>query len=340
MAESGDKRVDERLRWQRIRRDYETTAVSWRNLAARYGYRSPAAIRRRAKAEGWARTVEAITARLVTRAVAAEGRIIEHDAGVSTGSARCAHGGCAQHNCDGGQSLSDLDKASGEGLSTGCAQGYNPGEHSGCAQAGEHSEHTAGWAHREKRCAHPDESNQRAIVPGTQRRQGHRHFQRFEPAPDSVQPAVADDDDDLSVAQGLADVHARAVREQVQTADRMLRAGAQLVEHVVLILKSEDEDVIRANARRLLLNPKLDSFHSVMDSATKLLNAGVTMKRRALAMDNLSGSAAKPERGSLPARTRMVLDQLDPDALMQVREASLRVSRLRPDEIVSDEEME
>jgi hypothetical protein len=57
-------------------------------------------------------------------------------------------------------------------------------------------------------------------------------------------------------------------------------------------------------------------------------------------MDNLSGSAAKPERGSLPARTRMVLDQLDDDALMQVREASLRVSRLRPDEIVSDEEME
>jgi hypothetical protein len=120
----------------------------------------------------------------------------------------------------------------------------------------------------------------------------------------------------------------------------LVSTGAVAVRRLMAILESDDEDVIRANVQRLLLNPKLDSFHSVMGSATKLLNAGVTMKRRALAMDNLSGSAAKPGGGSLPARTRMVLDQLDPDALMQFREASLRVSRLRPDEIVSDEEME
>jgi hypothetical protein len=96
MSELPSETGAERLQWQRIRRDYKTTEISWRNLAARHGDRTPGTIRRRAKSEGWARIVEAITARLVTRAVAAVGRTVEHEGDVESGvcanCARCARG--------------------------------------------------------------------------------------------------------------------------------------------------------------------------------------------------------------------------------------------------------
>lgn len=64
------KRRASKIDWVAVRREYETTDISRRQLARRWGMASDNSIRRRAAEENWVKDTEAITAGLVTAAVA------------------------------------------------------------------------------------------------------------------------------------------------------------------------------------------------------------------------------------------------------------------------------
>lgn len=327
--------------WDAIRRDYETTPVGWTTLACRYGFKSKTSIRRRAQREGWKRDVQAITERLMTRAIAADGQTIDGEYAIGPDACEACVEGVWTGGCTPEKPASGPD--SGETVQGGAQ--YNHNGRAPPAQQGVQGGAQEGGAQSPARgCADLNDSLRaggNVVVLPVQGKSTSQHFQRHEADAEVVQPGGVFDDDDVSVATGLADLHVRAVREQVRAANRLMNAGEVLIERITTVLNSLDEDKVRDAARRLILNPKTDSLHAMISAATKLIDTAVSIKRRALSMDNLKGGVQPSvEAAGLTPRVRAVLDQMDPKALMSLRNAAVRVARLRPDEVPAGKEAE
>jgi hypothetical protein len=95
--------------------------------------------------------------------------------------------------------------------------------------------------------------------------------------------------------------------------------------------ETADEAVILANLRHLIrVNPERETLAGLLTAATKAVELGVTMERRAIAAD----AASQPASGTLatPAGSggnlaREILQRMDPETVERVRACALEVQR-------------
>jgi len=270
--------------WAEIREEYETTPISIRFLATRWGSITERAIRKRRDKEGWNRKISAITATLVTNAM------VDHGAD---------HG--ADHDADHGADHSEPPP---------------PPKPIPMDRGADHA-HTRPPARRR---------------PGPQ-----TPIPPVEPAPSiaerreiASQQRDREEAEALKTAKSLATIHTDAIREQAALGDEMRVTGQMIMSRIQAVLGTSDPEERRDAQRALLsLNPDKDSLGTLVAAAAKLIESGVAMKRRSLGMDVLSRPGQVAASGPvLTQPMEAVLREMPEEALMQLRNAAERISRL------------
>ncbi len=295
--------------WGAVRRDYENTDIAVRALARRFGIRSENAIRRKVHAEGWTRDIEAITARLTTRAVAMQHAAppadrIEPEDGRPTD-----------------PDPPPPEHAPEEDPARRPARRTRPGAKTPVPIEGR--TWTAADDHTEE--DRPPEAAR-----------GVRKWSRGDE--DSL-PG----DQDVRTAQELADIHARAISEQLRYGDHAVDVALVTLNHIRRLLGATDPEAIgEARARLTLLSPERETLAGIMKSAGELLERGIQVKRKALGMDHLKappGVGPGDPLGQVAIQeVQSLLSALDPEALRALRDVTLRASRLPPQITIQAEE--
>ena len=144
-----------------------------------------------------------------------------------------------------------------------------------------------------------------------------------------------DDAQDMRTARGLAEVHAKAIADQVEISDAGVSVVNAILGHLTVILTSLDMDEVKDSRDRLLaINPDKDTMAGHMKAAGVLMEQSIKIKRMALAMDVMRDAEPPlPPAG----RTEEIIKRLDVDTLMKMRQTALEVSRMSPT-ISGDEE--
>lgn len=159
-------------------------------------------------------------------------------------------------------------------------------------------------------------------------------------------PADAADAAKVSAARGLADLHLKAVAEQIQNADRLAIVGNLVLAQVMMSiapppLEDGSPDVFsqgQARAALTFVNPERETLAGLLKTVSDMLERSAQMKRRALAMDPKTGSpgpfeGSNPPIGS-PVRSASdvarLAQGLPPDILKRLREASSLMTKLPP----------
>ena len=142
----------------------------------------------------------------------------------------------------------------------------------------------------------------------------------------------ADDDKVQADAAAVASLHGKTIAGQIRTANRLEEVGLALATVLLTYLTSED-GIERNRAANLLLLGERDSLAGTATALTNLLHKATDMKRRALGLDAKVAAATGGGAGDATARplgvVREILADIPEEALMQLREATLRVSRTR-----------
>lgn len=307
--------------WAAIRREYETTNVSLQELATRHGLASRTSIRRKRDADGWIRDMEAITAGLVVEAVAQSAR----------SGAKPLHPAAQARQRPTDQPTGDRDE-----LVQGVDSGHTgapggPGGHTG-GHIGRHTGHIAPdlakqpvvdryLADFEADLEAAEEGIGQARVPEREAEREAEHTTR--------QEALAEQEDrrQLRTAQTTAQIQARVIGEALDRADVLGNTGVALAQAITAYLQAEPE-TRWIHGRKLLMGEK-ESLAGVANAAANMIDKASNIARRAVGLDrnNQPKEVAASENARSPAYVDELLRRLPADALLQLRQVTLELTR-------------
>jgi len=333
----GDRVPKVIIDWDAARLDYETTDVGWRALAARYGIKSDNTLRRRATAEGWRRDHLAISAAIVTEAVA----ILKRTPPTPQPSPEAMR---AVVEAEAPRRAPRRDGKPRQQRPMDIAQPFVPP-----LLVLNPNVHTPVTGSEALLSAAPDIPAEVEISDGDSEvrpapdAQADVHTEPADPVPDvqeAQSPACVHASDDraaedrrgLDQMQTLASQHAAASAEQIRQADLLGEIGELVGGVLASYMRARTIEDRNVAANILLLGDK-DSLAGTLNALGTLMEKAAGMKRRALGMD--TPPATTPGSGDAgeardPETVRSFLREMPVDALFALRAATLAITRTRP----------
>jgi hypothetical protein len=148
---------------------------------------------------------------------------------------------------------------------------------------------------------------------------------------DRVRSTADEDDRGLRTAKGLADIHQRSIRNQLDAAETARNAAVHILDGIARCLTAPagSQELGEARGRLMMLSPDKDTMSTLSVSAIKLLEGAVIIERRALGMDRSLGPGANNPLGTAQGQAiTEVMKRLPADMLLRLRGVAQDISRL------------
>lgn len=344
------------LDWTQIRREFETTPITARQIAKKWGIKSATTVDRRIASEGWKREIDRITAELVTGSIAqaglAEARADRAAAALppaprppkTTATPKPATHAAPAAMAPGRPAAATTpstkpypaqptDKIGASAVETYAIPpgivGPKPAPKSAPKSAtsipGGDEERPHGYV------LETTEGSERGPTP--------RRALSLDVATAHVSAAGAavesggGDDPDLDIARGVAHLHSAAIRRQMMTGREVQAIGMRVLRALDLVVASNDTATATEAWRRIMAaNPDKETLQQLLSSAVKAVDSGMMMERRALVMDAVKGGApgtpgyAGPSPGGSGEGALSVVRQWAPELALQLRETVQRIA--------------